>query len=555
MEQGWTFAGLWEAIADAYPEYTAQVQGRRRFLWSEFDRRADGIAAVLLDAGLGLQSKVAQYLHNCPEYLESMFGVFKAGLVPVNTNYRYNDDELLYLWRDADVEAVVFDSSFSDTCERLRHRLPGVKCWIQVSQPAETAGEPQPWALDYEAAARSGHGRVEASWGRSGSNLYLLYTGGTTGMPKGVMWQQDTLFRYLESVTRRGDPGGKDLAEYVAEIAKPGPIVLPAPPLMHGAGAWFAMSALCRAASVVTLVERRLDPIRLLDTLGHEAVNGLALVGDPFGRPLADALDAEPNRWDLSPLRIIMSAGTVLSPRTKERLRKHARNVLIIDALGSSETGAIAQSKSGSGGHSRDASFTLKPGSRVIGADGTEVVPGSGQPGRLAVSGYVPLGYYKDAVKSAQSFVAIEDLTYAFTGDWVLVAEDGVTIKLLGRGSQCINTGGEKVFAEEVEEAIRAHPQVSDVVVVGIPDGRYGEAVVAVVQSEPSEVLTEAVVIAHVREKLAGYKTPKHVVLVDDLARAGNGKADPMAIRELAVKRLRGPKEQEQVLTSRAENA
>jgi acyl-CoA synthetase (AMP-forming)/AMP-acid ligase II len=539
VNEGWTFAGVWEAVADAHPEYPAQIQGERSYSWQEFDGRADGIARTLLDAGLGRQAKVGQYLYNCPEYLESMFGVFKAGLAPVNVNYRYTDDELLYLWRDADVEAVVFDSSFTDTCERLRHRMPGIRCWIRVCVPDHRADGPAPeWAIDYEAAARAADGRVVAPWGRSGDDLYLLYTGGTTGLPKGVMWPQESLFRYLESLSRREHPQRPDYAAYAAQITKPGPRVLPAPPLMHGAGAWFSMTVLCRAGCVVTMVNRSFEPDDVLDTVAARGVNGLAVVGDPFGRPLADALDADPGRWDLSALKVIVTSGAVLSAPVKERFRRHVAGVTLVDALGSSETGAIAQAHSGSDGHSDTASFRLRPGSKVIDDEGRPVEPGSGLAGRLAVSGNLPLGYYKDPAKSAESFITIDGAVHAFTGDWVQVAADGVTIRLLGRGSQCINTGGEKVFAEEVEEIVKIHPAVADAVVVGVTDERYGQAVTAVVQRVPGAEVGEDEVVEHVRERLARYKAPRHVVFVDSLNRAGNGKADPTALRALAEQRL-----------------
>jgi acyl-CoA synthetase (AMP-forming)/AMP-acid ligase II len=538
MNEGWTFAGVWESVADAYPDWPAQSQGDRHFTWAQFDRRADGIARTLLQAGLQRQAKVGQYLFNCPEYLESMFGIFKAGLAPVNVNYRYNDDELVYLWQDADVEAVVFDSAFTEICDRVRRRLPEITCWIRVSVPGQATNGPLPdWAIDYETAARAADERVAAAWGRSGSDLYLLYTGGTTGLPKGVMWPQENLFRYLESLSRRQHPDRPDWPSYAASIVKPGPRVVPAPPLMHGAGAWFSMTVLCRGGSVVTLVKRSFDPIEVLDTLVGARASGLAVVGESFARPLADALDQRPDQWDLSGLKVIVTSGAALGVPTKERLRQHVPGVLVVDALGSSETGAIAQAKSGANGADTD-SFTLKPGSKVIGEDGREVEPGSGRAGRMAVSGPLPLGYYKDPVKSAQSFVTIDGVPHAFTGDWALVQADGVTIRLLGRGSQCINTGGEKVFAEEVEEVVMAHPAVADAVVVGVSDATYGQAVTAVVQARPGSDPSAASVIEHVRERLAHYKAPRHVVFVDSIGRASNGKADPNALRALAEERL-----------------
>jgi fatty-acyl-CoA synthase len=286
------------------------------------------------------------------------------------------------------------------------------------------------------------------------------------------------------------------------------------------------------------MVGRTFVPTEVLDTLVVQRVNGLAVVGDPFGRPLADALDAEPGRWDLSALKVLVTSGAVLSAPTKERFRRNVPGIMVVDALGSSETGAIAQSKTEGDGRSDTGSFALKPGSKVIDDDGRQIEPGSGQAGRLAVSGNLPLGYYKDSEKSAQAFITINGAVHAFTGDWVMVEADGVTIRLLGRGSQCINTGGEKVFAEEVEEIVKTHEAVADAVVVGVPDDRYGQAVAAVVQVVTGRVVSEEEIVEHVRNRLARYKAPRHVVFVDDVNRAGNGKADPTALRALAEQRL-----------------
>jgi fatty-acyl-CoA synthase len=533
LSHGWTLADIWEQIADRFPDLPAQSQDERRFSWRDFDRRADGVARALLDAGLQRQDKVAQYLYNCPEYLESVFACFKASLVPVNTNYRYKDDEIAYIWEDADVTAVVFHDEFTEVCDRLRHRMPAIRCWVWVGPADRSAPD---WAVPYETAAAAGGERVTAPQGRSGDDLFLIYTGGTTGLPKGVMWTQEGTFRYLESLSGRHHPDQADAAGYVAGIKRPGPRVVPAPPLMHGAGAWTSMSALCRAGSIVTLSARRYDPEHLANVLAGERINGLALVGDPFARPLADVLDANPGRWDLSSMRVAISTGAMFTEETKNRLLKHIPQLKIVDALGGSETGAIADSASDASGAAGTASFSLRKGARVIDDEGKDVPPGSGLVGRLAVSGYVPIGYYKDPVKSAQTFITLDGRPHVFTGDWVAMQVDG-SIKLLGRGSACINSGGEKVFAEEVEEVLKLHPGVADAVVVGVPDPRLGEMVVAVVELAGSAPSDDELA-AHVRASLAGYKCPRHFVLVDSVGRSPSGKIDHQFLRGLAAERV-----------------
>jgi acyl-CoA synthetase (AMP-forming)/AMP-acid ligase II len=530
LSRGWTLADIWEQIAQRFPDLPAQSQGERRFTWAEFDRRADGVARTLLDAGLRHQDKVAQYLYNCPEYLESVFAAFKASLVPVNTNYRYQDDEIAYIWADADVTAVVFHDEFAPVCERLRHRLPAIRCWIWVGPAGASAPD---WAIPYESAAQASADHVVGARDRSGDDLFLIYTGGTTGLPKGVMWTQEGTFRYLEGLSGRHHPEEGDPAGYASAIARPGPRVVPAPPLMHGAGAWTSMSALSRAGSVITLSPRRYDPEYLAEVMARERINGVALVGDPFARPLADVLDANPGRWEFPSMRVAISTGAMFTAETKIRLIRHIPQLKVVDALGASETGAIADSAFAAAGAVGTAKFSLRRNARVIDDDGNDVPPGSGQVGKLVVSGYTPIGYYKDPVKSAQTFITLDGKPHVLTGDWVAMQPDG-SIKLLGRGSACINTGGEKVFAEEVEEVLKHHPGVADAVVVGVPDPHRGELVAAVVQ--PSGIApSDDELAAFVRQSLAGYKCPRHFVMVDSVGRSPSGKIDHQALKRLAA--------------------
>ena len=533
-EKGWNFADLWEAAAEVLPDATAQVQGKRRYSWAEMDTRANGVARWLVDRGVDRQDKVAQYRYNCPEYMESMFGVFKAGLVPVNTNYRYGPEELVYLWDNADAVAGIFHGTFSDTVEALRPRLPKIKGWLWVD---DGSGPCPDWAEPYEEVANSDPGRVEASWGRSGDDLYMLYTGGTTGMPKGVMWRQDDLFYILNGGAMRKLPEDSlDAAR--AELANgPGVVGMPACPLMHGTGALSTMSIMCGGGTVVTLEGRKLDPKELLDAVQSERVNAMAIVGDAFAKPLLAALDAEPGRWDISSLMLIVSSGVMWSEATKQGLLRHHPGMLLADSLGSSEAVGMGMSVSAGGSTAQTAKFNLGENARVITEDGRDVAPGSGEIGMVALKGRVPVGYYKDEQKSAATFRVIDGQRYSIPGDFATVEADG-SLKLLGRGSVCINTGGEKVYPEEVEEAIKEHASVADAVVVGVPDERFGETICAIVEAREGAAVDEAGVIAHVKERLAPYKAPRRVLRVETIGRAPNGKVDYRRLRDEAIARV-----------------
>jgi acyl-CoA synthetase (AMP-forming)/AMP-acid ligase II len=523
---------VWEAVADRFPDAPAALHGDVELDWRTFDRRADGIAATLVAHGLKRQDKVAQYMRNRPEYLESMFAAFKAGLVPANTNFRYTEDELTYLWNDSDAKAIVFEDEFTEMCERVRARVPQVDCWIQVGG----AERCPPWAVAYDEAASSARDRMIPSWGRSGDDLYLLYTGGTTGMPKGVMWQQDELFRMLHKQEGRPVPDDVDAAALVAGLERPGPRVLPAAPLMHGTAAWFTMPVLARGGAAVTVTGASLDAEQLLDAIVKHTVTGVSIVGDAFALPLIAALDSQPGRWNLDRLRVIVSSGAILSSASKHRLLDHAPNVVVVDTLGSSESGSLARSITTNTDDSAAEStrFRLGPDTRVIAEDGHDVEAGSGQQGLLAIGGHQPIGYYKDPLKTAATFREISGRRYVVAGDHAIVDADG-TITLLGRGSGCINTAGEKVYPEEIEQVLKTADGVDDAAVVGVADERFGEIVVALVQPSGGRVLDPETLRAHVKGRLAAYKAPKRVVLVESVLRGANGKLDYRRLKELVA--------------------
>jgi acyl-CoA synthetase (AMP-forming)/AMP-acid ligase II len=523
----WNFATVWETIADAVPDRVAQMHGGRAILWRDFDRRAGGIAAALINAGLRRQDKVALYLHNAPAYLESAFAAMKAGLVPVNTNYRYTGEELVHLWTDCDATAVVFHGAFAQQAEVARPRCPGVRAWLFVD---DGGGDCPPWAIDYEAAAQSAP--KPAPWGRSGDDQVLIYTGGTTGLPRGVMWRQHDLF--LASNTT-GDPEEADYGHVRHRLdgATP-PVGLPAAPLMHGTGFVFAVTILNRGGTVVTLPERSFDVTAMLDAIVREGVTDVCIVGDAFCRPVVDALDREPGRWDLARLKVVSSSGMAWSASVKQRLLVHAPGALLIDFLNASEASGMGRaltSKRGAGDGSR---FQLGRNACVIGEDGKALRPGAAAPGRLAVRGHIPLGYYKDPVKTAATFPVVDGVRYAVPGDLATVDADGA-ITLLGRGSTCINTGGEKVFPEEVEDAITACPGVRDAVVIGVPHVRFGQMVAAAVEMAQGEAFDEAALLDHLRVRLAGHKVPRAVMQVGSVGRGPNGKADRPGVTQRMI--------------------
>lgn len=530
----WNYADIWDVIAAVFPEREALVQGDIRRTWSEFEARAAALGGAFQDAGLARQAKVAEYLFNSPAYLETVYGCFKGSLVPVNTNYRYTEEELFYLWDNSDAEAIVFHSSFTERVERVRDRLTKVKLWICVDN-----GPPAPeWALPYEIAA-GGSSAADAK--RSGDDLVFLYTGGTTGMPKGVMWRQDDMISGLNtSASLRYDLAGglAGVRTRLREFTKYEPSrLLPGPPLMHGTGFMTAVTVLASAGTVVMPSSEHFDPIAILDLIESERVTEMSIVGDAFARPLLTALDAEPDRWDISSLWLVMSSGVMWSAELKEGLLRHHPKLILADTLGSSEALGMARSTSRSGSTARTAGFVLGPDARVIADDGKEVSPGSGDIGRLVLRGRGPLGYYKDEAKSAATFVVIDGERYVIPGDFATVADDG-TVQLLGRGSVCINTGGEKVFPEEVEEAVKLHPAVADAVVVGVPDDRFGEAVTAVVEAADGRSPDPQDLVAMVKARIAAYKAPRHIVFIDTIGRSPAGKVDYKRLRAYAAHSL-----------------
>jgi fatty-acyl-CoA synthase len=530
-------AALHEAIAAAVPERECVVAGGVRRTWADVTGRTRRLAAVLADAGIGLRrppggegepgvaepwrsphDHVALYLHNGHEYLEGMLGAWKARAAAVNVNYRYVATELAYVLGDNDAAAVVFHGTFAATLAEVLPGLGGVRLLLQVD---DGSGAPLlPGARWYEEALAAATPRPPV--GLSPDDRYILYTGGTTGMPKGTLWRQGDFLATALGVTAPAD----EIVD--AARARAGLRSLPSAPFMHGAAHWNAISAWMSGGTVVVQDDpTRFDPADVLATCARERVSALQIVGDPFARPLVDELDAHDH--DLSHLRFLLSGGAILSPPVKQRLVDRIPGLRIVDVLGSSETGRQAVAGHGS------AAFRPERTAVVLSEDRTRrLVPGDDEIGWLAQAGRVPLGYLGDPAKSAATFPVVDGVRHAVAGDRVRLRPDG-TLDLLGRDSVTINTGGEKVFAEEVEQVLTAHPAVADAVVAGRPSERWGSEVVAVLSARPGATAPDDEALrAHCRLSLAGYKVPKAFRWVDEVVRSPAGKADYAWARSVA---------------------
>ncbi len=533
-------AALHEAIAAVVPDRECIVAGDRRLTWAQVTDRTRRLAAVLADAGLcrrdddagagdgdaasppwsSPHDHVALYLHNGPEYLEGLLGAWKARCSAVNVNYRYVAGELAYVLGDSGAAAVVYHGSFAPTLADVLPDLPVVRLLLQVD---DGSGTPLlPGAVAYEDALASAVPREPD--GLSPDDRYILYTGGTTGMPKGVLWRQGDFL-----ATCLGVAGPRDELVTAAR-GRAGLRTLPSAPFMHGAAHWNAISAWVSGGTVVVQDDpTRFDPADVLATCERERVTALQIVGDPFARPLLDELDAGTRDYDLSRLRFLLSGGAVLSAPVKARLLEQVPGLRIVDVLGSSETGRQAV-----GG----AETTFQPADDAVVLSGDRrrrLSPGDEQIGWLAQAGRVPLGYLGDPDKTAATFPVIEGVRYAVAGDRVRLLADGA-IELLGRDSVTINTGGEKVFAEEVEQVLTAHVAVVDAVVASRPSERWGNEIVAVLSARAGEDRpSDGELRSHCRQQLAGYKVPKAFRWVDRVVRSPAGKPDYGWAREVAA--------------------
>ncbi len=534
----WHFATAYEVIADTIGDRPALICGDVMRTWSEYDNRAARLAAVFSGHGLSVDSKVGIYLHNSNEYLEAHHAVMKFRGCPINVNYRYKEEELVYLLNNADSEAVIYQADYADRIAAIQDQLPGVKCYIQVDNGSGAAL--LTGALDYESAITAADPMARIN--RSPEDSYMLYTGGTTGMPKGVMYANGEHCAGLSGAGALfGSPAPEtfaDLARSVAQTDEMGlrPTALVCCPLMHGTGIWVgAMMPQLAGGAVITVNQLGLDPDLFWGLVQTHGAGMVTIVGDAFARPMLAALNEARNLgepYDISSVKLMASSGVMWSQEVKDGLLQH-HDMVLFDAMGSSE-GSMGTSVTTRDMPAKTASFQKNEDVKVFTDDNREVQPGSGETGMVGTPSPMR-GYYKDPEKTARTVREIGGVRWVFPGDYATIEADG-SLTLLGRGSMCINTAGEKVFPEEVEEALKSHEHVEDSLVVGMPDERFGEKVVGVVSVNGDA--SESELIDHCRQKIAAYKLPKQVILVDYVQRAANGKADYKWAKQTALDNL-----------------
>jgi len=519
-------ADLAEHAIDAVPDRVALISGDQKLTYAQLEEKANRLAHYLIDQGVQKDDKVGLYCRNRIEIVIAMLGIIKAGAILVNVNYRYVEGELRYLFENSDMVALVHERQYSDRVANVLPDTPNVKTILVVEDGSDVPDNDYERYGGVEFYSAIAQGSPERDFGeRSADAIYLLYTGGTTGFPKGVMWRHEDIYRVLF--------GGTDFAtgEFVkdehdlarAAAANPPMIRYPIPPMIHGATQSAMWMSIFSGQTTVLAPEFNADEV--WRTIHDHNVNLLFFTGDAMARPLLDALTKD-NDYDLSSLFLLASTAALFSPSIKEKLLELLPNRVITDSIGSSETGFGGTSIVTAGApHSGGPRVTIDHRTVVLDEDGNEVQPGSGVRGFIAKKGNIPVGYYKDEKKTAETFRVIKGVRYAIPGDWAVVEEDG-SVTMLGRGSVSINSGGEKIYPEEVEAALKGHPDVFDALVVGVPDPRYGQHVAAVVQARPGCRPSLAELDSFVRSEIAGYKVPRSLWLVDEVKRSPAGKPD-----------------------------
>ncbi|NDZ83434.1 acyl-CoA synthetase [Streptomyces sp. SID10853] len=535
----YNLADLFESVVDAVPDREALVfidhpgtGAERRLTYAALDTAANRVAHHLIDSGIRPGEHLGLHLYNGVEYLQTVLACLKARIVPVNVNYRYVEEELVYLYRDADLAALVFDGEFTERVAAALPKTEKLRHLIRVGEAPEGAPEPGLRPVAYTAAEAAGS--PERGFGpRSADDQFIIYTGGTTGMPKGVMWRaEDLFFSGLGGGAPTGEPVGapEELAERVA-AGGDGITFFPTPPLMHGTSTLTAFIAFNFGQRIV--IHRKFAPDEVLRTIEKEKVTSVSLVGDAMLRPLIDALTGPLSGTDCSSLFSVSSSGAIMSETVRAQFQELVPNAMLLNNFGSSESGFNGTATPDSG---PDKGFRLRMNSRTAVVDpATYRQVAVGEVGRIAQRGHVPLGYYNDPEKTAETFFQTDGERWVLLGDMATVDEEGI-VTVLGRGSQCINTGGEKVYPEEVEQALKSHPDVYDALVAGVPDARWGNHVAAVVQIRPgaAEPSLDAIQ-AHCRSRIAGYKVPRQLVIAPEIQRSPSGKADYRWARGVAV--------------------
>lgn len=538
MTMHFNLADLFEKVADTVPDREALVCGEQRATFAQLDSRANQLAHYLLSQGIGAGDHVGLYMYNSSEFIEAMWACFKIRAVPVNVNYRYVQEELFYIFDNADLVACFHNREFIPHIEQIKHRVDGLKTLVSVDD-GSTFDLDGIGCIDFSKAL-SGQSQQRDFTERADDDLFLLYTGGTTGMPKGVMWPHKNLFMAAMGgggfFTGNGPaPTPEDIVERISEFPMRGMALAP---LMHGACWWYACIQLLAGCCLLLNPHRSLKGEQIWQMVEDEKINGLSIVGDAMAIPLLDALDVNKDRWDLSSMFNIGSGGAVFSPAMQQQFVDYFPNVFITNSFGSSESGSMGF----------DSGSTKKTGGSSLGnvvqsefMDVITDVEGEphrhakiGEQGIFSRSGYIPIGYYGDLEKTAKNFVEVEGKIWLLTGDAACL-EDDQSITIFGRGSNCINTGGEKVFPEEVEQALKNHPAVFDALVVDTPHQRWGKQVTAVVQLRDGCQLDLQSLNDEARKHIADYKVPRELHIVAELPRAPSGKPAYPKAKELAL--------------------
>ena len=534
------FASVWEMVSDLVPENDALICGEDIVTWKEYDDSASKIASALSEAGLAANSKAGLYLNNSNEYLIAQYAIFKVGGIPINVNYRYVEEELIYLLENSDAEAVFYHACYSSRIKEISGSLPNIKAWIEVSDGTESKFNR---SLKYEDLLNQYPPMKRIH--RDPETIYMLYTGGTTGMPKGVMYKQGEFLVYLfRTLKAMGYDVPEDLSDLKSRIeaSKSSNAFIRSIvgcPLMHGTGMWLgAFLPLLLGGTAITTSNLGFDPDQLWAQVQNKKATNIVIVGDAFAKPMLDALNrgvSDGNAYDLSSVQVIISSGVMWSAEVKQGLLEH-HDMKLMDTMGSTE-GGMGASVTTRDNPPATAKFALNPGVIILADDGEILSPGSEKIGLIGTSGLVPVGYYKDEKKSAETFREVDGIRYSFPGDYAKLEADG-TITLLGRGSNCINSAGEKIYPEEVEEALKKDALVFDCLVVGMPDEKFGQKIVAVVSTVDNQQINEAELIENTRKSIAGYKLPKTILFADEVQRAPNGKANYKWAKTFAEEQL-----------------
>ena len=534
------FASVWEMVSDLVPENDALICGEDIVSWKKYDDSASKIASALSEAGLGANSKAGLYLNNSNEYLIAQYAIFKVGGIPINVNYRYVEEELIYLLENSDAEAVFYHACYSARIKEISGSLPNIKAWIEVSDGTESKFDQ---SLKYEELLSQYPPMKRIH--RDPETVYMLYTGGTTGMPKGVMYKQGEFLVYLfRTLKAMGYDVPEDLSDLKSRIeaSKSTNAFIRSVvgcPLMHGTGMWLgAFLPLLLGGTAITTSNLGFDPDQLWAQVQNKKATNIVIVGDAFAKPMLDALNrgvSDGNAYDISSVQVIISSGVMWSAEVKQGLLEH-HDMKLMDTMGSTE-GGMGASVTTRDNPPATAKFALNPGVIVLADDGEILSPGSEKIGLIGTSGLVPVGYYKDEKKSAETFREVDGVRYSFPGDYAKLEVDG-TITLLGRGSNCINSAGEKIYPEEVEEALKKDALVFDCLVVGMPDEKFGQKIVAVVSTVDNQQINESELIENTRKSIAGYKLPKTILFTDEVQRAPNGKANYKWAKTFAEEQL-----------------